>query len=437
MEDYESIFPELTESDDERISKHLLYHFRNKTKEEWNGMPVKDIIAYLEEQAEHKKFRDSIQVGDKVTKNEDGVLVNLSQLNRVAKKDEKQSEEIIPLEEIIRNVWELGNYWKELTKGVCNTEHGSQLDYIVKHWKEGEHYIKSFENQGEQKPADKVEPKFKIGDWVVRNGKTLQISCIDTVLDGTFHYWFTKGTWLSSKKMENAMLWTIQDAKDGDVLYENETNTILIFKSQTCGWIKVYCDFWINKNKFTGTDPADYGIVSEMDLEPATKEQRDLLFQKMHEAGYTFDFEKKELKKIEQPKQEWSEEDEAGLNDALWAIKQARTIAKDENDMGNLWYAEDWLKSLKDRVQPQHERNKEDEKCIRLSTDIIDSALRAGFCVQLDRDRCVDWLKSLRPQKQWKPSEEHLDNLNNAANGGIYKVSLLRELYERLKEIGG
>ena len=44
---------------------------------------------------------------------------------------------------------------------------------------------------------------------------------------------------------------------------------------------------------------------------------------------------------------EWSEEDEIALGDALWAIRQATTIAKDENDMGNLWYAEKWLKSLK------------------------------------------------------------------------------------------
>ena len=46
----------------------------------------------------------------------------------------------------------------------------------------------------------------------------------------------------------------------------------------------------------------------------------------------------------------WSKDDEAGLCDALWAIKQATNIAKDENDMGNLWYAEDWLKSLKQRI---------------------------------------------------------------------------------------
>ena len=33
---------------------------------------------------------------------------------------------------------------------------------------------------------------------------------------------------------------------------------------------------------------------------PATKEQRDTLFAKMKEAGYIWDAEKKELKKIEQ-----------------------------------------------------------------------------------------------------------------------------------------
>lgn len=47
----------------------------------------------------------------------------------------------------------------------------------------------------------------------------------------------------------------------------------------------------------------------------------------------------------------WSKEDEIGLGDALWAIKQARTIAKDENEMGNLWYAEKWLKLLKERMK--------------------------------------------------------------------------------------
>ncbi len=58
------------------------------------------------------------------------------------------------------------------------------------------------------------------------------------------------------------------------------------------------------------------------------------------------------LEKQGQEKTTWVKEDEIGFIDAMWAIEQARTIAKDENDMGNLWYAEKWLNSLKDRVQP-------------------------------------------------------------------------------------
>lgn len=54
-----------------------------------------------------------------------------------------------------------------------------------------------------------------------------------------------------------------------------------------------------------------------------------------------------------QNKSIWSEEDEIGFNDVLWAIEQARTVAKDEDDMGDLWYAEKWLKSIKERVQLQ------------------------------------------------------------------------------------
>lgn len=48
--------------------------------------------------------------------------------------------------------------------------------------------------------------------------------------------------------------------------------------------------------------------------------------------------------------QKWTEEDENGFGETLLAINKARTIAENENDMGNLWYAENWLKSLKQRI---------------------------------------------------------------------------------------
>ena len=50
----ETLIPELRVSEDERIRRKMLEHFRNKTKETWCNIPVKDIITYLEKQKEQK-----------------------------------------------------------------------------------------------------------------------------------------------------------------------------------------------------------------------------------------------------------------------------------------------------------------------------------------------------------------------------------------------
>lgn len=142
--------------------------------------------------------------------------------------------------------------------------------------------------------VNKVETKFKVGDWVVRknrenfsNGrKAVQITDI-----AGEQYWLDCGTWLEAKDIR---LWTIQDAEDGDVLV-NGAN-IFIFHCiegtrfmgychlNTGGWF-FYND--IGKNEcFCLTD----AVVT-----PATKEQRDLLFQKMRDAGYEWDADNKQL----------------------------------------------------------------------------------------------------------------------------------------------
>lgn len=90
----EMIFPELKESEDERIRKAIIDYFRwNPDGQLLNEFSNREVLAWLEKQGEHAKFWDSIQVGDKVTRNQDGVLVNLSRLKRVAKRDEKQGEQ--------------------------------------------------------------------------------------------------------------------------------------------------------------------------------------------------------------------------------------------------------------------------------------------------------------------------------------------------------
>jgi len=126
------IFPELKESNDEKIRKkickilwdnvpyeeaqrYINYICRKQTStnsEEDEEMKetcifylnqqkcyVSDVsciekcITWLERQGAYANFCNKIQIGDKVTRNRDGVLVNLSQLKRVAKPSKKQGEQ--------------------------------------------------------------------------------------------------------------------------------------------------------------------------------------------------------------------------------------------------------------------------------------------------------------------------------------------------------
>lgn len=89
--------------------------------------------------------------------------------------------------------------------------------------------------------------------------------------------------------------WTINDAKDGDVLAFDD-DTIVIFK-----------DLY-NKTTFHSYCHIEDGVfsISELDcpdwwdikFKPATKEQRDFLFQKIKEAGYEWNPKTKTLKKL-------------------------------------------------------------------------------------------------------------------------------------------
>ena len=126
----------------------------------------------------------------------------------------------------------------------------------------------------------------------------------------------------------------------------------------------------------------------------------------------------------------WSEEDEIGFCDAMWAIEQARTIAKNENDMGNLWYAERWLKFLKSRVQPQpkSEWSEDDEKEFEQLLDILHANGYESFDI---------WLKSLKDRYTWKPSDEQIKALGNSTGADEKQSKALYSLLNDLKKLKG
>lgn len=142
----------------------------------------------------------------------------------------------------------------------------------------------------EQESVDKVEPKFKGGDWIVFNGLILHI---DEVVNG-YYRTTSIGYGIHNSydwDIDNiARLWSIADAKEGDVLcYENKNDfRIFIYKN---GHIDYHCCY--SNGHLTPID--SFFVVPEHLLcyiHPATKEQRDLLFAKMKVEGYEWDVEK-------------------------------------------------------------------------------------------------------------------------------------------------
>lgn len=166
------------------------------------------------------------------------------------------------------------------------------------------------EKQGEQNLADKVEPKFKVGDWVVFNNKHQSIYQVEKIEDGYYILRHTHGGTLRGCVLhdESLRLWTIQDAKDGDVLYLQHEGVehVIIYKGLVKKifntFLSAYCAYNGWAHDFCFADVSTYACITskrdEKDIHPATKEQRDILFQKMKEAGYEWDDGKKELKKI-------------------------------------------------------------------------------------------------------------------------------------------
>ena len=238
---------------------------------------------------------------------------------------------------------------------------------------------------------------FREGDWVIDKQDIVHqiANVIENVTYHTYGYDIVGGGYFNDNT-EGVRLWTIKDAKDGDVLKEDSC-IFIIERMKPNGTAIVHCCLF---------DDGDFDLGSTLGFDvdntyPATKEQRDTLEKAMADAGYTFDFEKKELKKIEKPA-EWSEEDETVLNNLIYALSNDK-IGNDRDEYVG------WLKSLKGRVQPKQEWSEKDKYMLNNVIDTLkplSQTTHSGYAI----NSMVNWLKSLRPQNTWKPSEEQMNN---------------------------
>lgn len=193
-----------------------------------------------------------------------------------------------------RLLFEVGNIYKCLSKhdrAEFEVSYGHSIyleDPVVR-----KHFI----------PFNKVEPKFHEGDWIVQNdnGTVSQIFEVINGIDeyGEYHAYNHTNGYFHACFENNYHLWTIQDAKDGDILYAKGSyfkEYVFKFSSFTeDNVISTHFGYDIFHGAFD-TKLSRFGREEDfVSITPATKNQRELLLQKMKEAGYEWNIEKKEL----------------------------------------------------------------------------------------------------------------------------------------------
>lgn len=161
-------------------------------------------------------------------------------------------------------------------------------------------------NQDEE--PDDNKPKFHKGDWVIdKHGMVQQITDVRKNIYKPIYEYSTISYSLGilsygcfSDNEKDIRLWNIKDAKDGDVLCYETKNELRIFIYDK-GQIHYHCCYY--NEHLTTID--SYFVIQDHLLDyihPATKEQCDLLFLKIKEAGYEWNFDKKELHEIKKVK---------------------------------------------------------------------------------------------------------------------------------------
>ena len=92
-----------------------------------------------------------------------------------------------------------------------------------------------------------------------------------------------------------------------------------------------------------------------------------------------------------------------------------------------------WIKSLKDRVQPKQEWSEEDEKCLTNAIDACKQISDEDYECSQGYIDAINWLKSLKDRYTWKPSDEHyeLEEFAKIVRGNLTGISkAVQKLFE-------
>lgn len=192
------------------------------------------------------------------------------------------------------------NFFSKGAENNSSTNGISDKDIVAWLEKRGEQILANSAKtcKEEQKPANKVEPKFHEGEWIISNDKKSIYQVIEVkrgiyvIRDNADNHEYHIGIEECEK---SGRIWTIHYAKNGDVLASGQD--IFIFKEIRGAWIYCYClgdnDGLFMANSYDLMRYNYYDVIH-----PATKEQRDILYKAMVDAGYEWSDKDRKLIKI-------------------------------------------------------------------------------------------------------------------------------------------
>ena len=371
------IFSELTESEDEKIKKRIIQAIKIREKEmneEWS-----DEIAWIEKQGNNL-------VENGYTNNKDVIEYAGNYSRTIWRK----------LMDNFKNI-------KDYHIG-CNDVSDIVLNAIINtyNWLE--------------KPINK--PKFHEGDFIKHN-KANVIYKIISVNSGSYYIENidTNGRIELFHVEQNFHLWSIDDAKDGDILYSPKHNLLWIYKNKG----KYHAAINLN---YANPISFDSNIVIPSDVCPAIKEQCNFLLQKMSEAGYIVDFKKKKLRKLKfKVGDEVITENEESLtitrideegywsNDLFicgfddsdeWELVEQKYHMIDE-DKAEIDYC---FTKMMNGEKVSSTWSEEDEKRLDRICKTLWKNRKGDTDEIYQQEQDINWLKSLKPQPKQQWSEE-------------------------------
>ena len=172
-------------------------------------------------------------------------------------------------------------------------------------------------------------PKFNVGDWVFATNDGEGPWLITAITDNYYKLQDTQEneTGVAQITIDNKYhLWSLKDAKPGDVLISENDKHPFIFKKFLGYAPSAYC----------GIDTTDSIYISDEDrpwtrdtVRPATYEERQLLFNKLEEKNYKWDTDTLTLSKIQK---RWRDNEYKTISGYYTHVDSCITYSKDHNN---------------------------------------------------------------------------------------------------------